>query len=216
MVSKVAPLAVESIYIGHRQQAIIFCDLMGLPAILDLARNMIASAIREGCAAIDGTVGRGKDTVFLAQCVGRNGIVFGFDVQEVALDSTRALVDSYDLADRVRLFHAGHELICETIRPILDRPLRAAMFNLGYLPDSDRSVITRPDTSIRALEGVLSLLDVGGTLTAALYTGHRGGLEEEALITSWCSALPADRFRVVRYEVLNRSAAPSLVAVQRI
>ena len=32
------------------------------------------------------------------------------------------------------------------------RPLKAAIFNLGYLPSADKSVITLPATTIEAME----------------------------------------------------------------
>ena len=40
---------------------------------------------------------------------------------------------------------------------------KAGIFNLGYLPSADKSVITQPQTTIEALEKLCHLLAKGGT-----------------------------------------------------
>jgi len=47
--------------------------------ILAQARNLIHCALTPGDTAVDGTVGNGHDTLFLAECVGPTGRVVGFD-----------------------------------------------------------------------------------------------------------------------------------------
>ena len=42
---------------------------------------------------VDGTLGNGHDTVFLAKLVGPNGHVYGFDIQEQAIVSTKKRLD---------------------------------------------------------------------------------------------------------------------------
>ena len=49
--------------------------------------------IRSGDLCIDATVGNGHDTFALAKLVGKDGLVFGFDIQKVALDRTEALLE---------------------------------------------------------------------------------------------------------------------------
>ena len=41
---------------------------------------------------------------------------------------------------------------------------KAGIFNLGYLPSADKSVITRPQTTIEALEKLCGLLVKGGRI----------------------------------------------------
>jgi hypothetical protein len=91
----------------------------------------------------------------------------------------------------------------------------AAMFNLGYLPGSDKSVITAPDTTLRGLEHALRCLRPGGVLTVVKYVGHEGGQSEAEAVDAWAASLdPADA-RVLAYQFVNRKTAPQLLAIER-
>jgi hypothetical protein len=48
----------------------------------------------------------------------------------------------------------GHE----TMPMHIDQPVRAVVFNLGYLPGSDHQLITRPETTLSALQYAYKLL----------------------------------------------------------
>jgi hypothetical protein len=52
------------------------------------------------------------------------------------------------------------------------------MFNLGYLPRGDRSIVTRAATTLAAIDGLLRQLSSGGRITILSYRGHSGGQEE--------------------------------------
>ena len=54
-----------------------------------LAQQLLGPLIRPGDIVIDATAGNGHDTLFLAENVGPDGRVLAFDVQAVAIDSTR-------------------------------------------------------------------------------------------------------------------------------
>lgn len=56
---------------------------------LTLVHNAIKAYVGEGGVCIDATAGRGYDTAFLCELVGKNGSVTAFDVQQDAIDSTK-------------------------------------------------------------------------------------------------------------------------------
>ena len=56
-------------------------------SLVQQAHATLAAIISEGDITIDATVGNGHDTLFLARHVGASGTVYGFDIQEAALDS---------------------------------------------------------------------------------------------------------------------------------
>ena len=60
---------------------------------LSIAHRFIKEHVRPGDFWIDGTAGRGHDTVFLCELVGEKGKVLSFDIQEEAIASTRALLE---------------------------------------------------------------------------------------------------------------------------
>ncbi|MBK1832744.1 tRNA (mnm(5)s(2)U34)-methyltransferase [Roseibacillus ishigakijimensis] len=149
--------------------------------VTEQAKEEVAAVLQEGERAIDGTMGNGWDTLFLAERVGPQGRVDAFDVQEAALASTSKRLMRAGLADRCRLHHCGHEEMARFVR----EPIAAAMFNLGYLPHSDKRVITRGETTLRALAAARDLLRVGGVLCVVCYRGHEGGMAEAQAVWQW-------------------------------
>jgi methylase of polypeptide subunit release factors len=141
-----------------------------------VAADWISGALGTGSVAIDATVGNGYDTLFLAHAVGPSGQVIGFDVQKAALKNASELLRFTGMIDRVRLVLGCHSGIADYLRH--GRPVQVAMFNLGYLPRGDRSIVTRAATTLAALDGLLRHLSIGGRVTILSYRGHTGGQEE--------------------------------------
>ena len=119
-----------------------------------LAREVIGQAVLPGDAAVDATMGNGHDTLMLCEAVGPAGKVYAFDVQEQALAETEKRLKEHGMDGRAVLIHAGHEHMAEYVK----EPVRAVMFNLGWLPGGDHDVTTRWETTRQAVESALSLL----------------------------------------------------------
>ena len=79
---------------------------MKLERIL-LFKTLIKEHIKQDSIVIDATCGNGNDTLFLAQQVS-NGHVFGFDIQDTAIQSTFEKVKAFN---NVTLIQDGHENI---------------------------------------------------------------------------------------------------------
>ena len=136
----------------------------------DMARSLWAAALRVGDVAIDATAGNGHDTVALARLVARDdadaaGRVVAYDVQASAVASARARVTRElppATAARVELRHASHDTMAADV-PTPDS-VGVVCFNLGYLPgaDSDKSVTTTTDATVRAVTTATGLLREGG------------------------------------------------------
>lgn len=60
-----------------------------LQSPLRFSHEIIKQALVSGDTVIDATVGNGNDTVVLAKAVGSMGKVYGFDIQEEAIDKTK-------------------------------------------------------------------------------------------------------------------------------
>jgi Putative rRNA methylase len=54
--------------------------------------------------------------------------------------------------------------------------MRLVCFNLGYLPGSSKELVTKPDTTLAALDAALEVVMVGGLVSIAVYVGHEGML----------------------------------------
>jgi SAM-dependent methyltransferase len=160
----------------------------------ELAHDVIRRHVRPGDAVVDATAGNGKDTLFLARLVGTGGCVHAFDIQATALQNTRTHItaEAPESAARVVLHHAGHENMAEFLPSHLHGRLAAVIFNLGYLPGGDKTVITNSASTLPALTAAASLLRTGGILTVVVYAGHAGAENEACAVEAWFTALPAD------------------------
>jgi predicted methyltransferase len=165
---------------------------------------MLKDRLQPGDIAIDATMGNGHDTLFLTQCVAPGGRVFAFDVQETALIETRKRVP----AEMTTLIHSGHETMRTLVPNELHGKISAVMFNLGYLPGTDKALITRTETTMVAVREALALLKPSGILTVVVYPGHEGGADEGRHIAEWAATLDARRYEVQHLRPVNRAAAP--------
>ncbi len=179
-----------------------------------MAHQWVAARVISGDSVIDGTVGNGHDTAFLAGLVGDSGLVFAFDVQSKALEVAKKRLSDSGCLEQTRLILDGHENLSAHVGTTA---IKAVMFNLGYLPGSDKTQITKAETTIPALKGALESLSAGGIVTLVVYVGHLGGLEESESILRFCENLDSAKFRAMRYDPLNsRKAAPFLVGIERV
>ncbi|NBC19165.1 MAG: methyltransferase domain-containing protein [Bacteroidetes bacterium] len=189
-----------------------------LAPVLGAAHDLVRDALHPGALAVDATVGNGHDTLMLADAVGPEGTVLGFDVQAEALHATRDRLRAAGVADRVRLIQAGHETLLDHLPDDARGAVQAVTFNLGYLPGAaDKSVITRPDTTLAALEAATEVLGPGGMITIVLYTGHPGGPEEADAVRARAQTLDQSHWAVLSYQFVNqRGAPPALLAIERL
>lgn len=153
--------------------------------LTEVAQQRVAAVVGPGDRAVDATVGNGHDTLFLARQVGETGHVWGFDVQARALERAGAQLAEQDMAARVTLCHTGHERLAETLPHGARGRIAAVMFNLGYLPGSDKSLTTLPDTTLTALAAARETLRPGGLLSVLAYRGHSGGQQEADAVAAW-------------------------------
>jgi len=176
------------------------------------ARAFIHPALARAERVVDATAGNGHDTVFLAGGIGPAGHVYALDVQPGALEKTGAAVESAGLAGKVTLIEAGHQ----EMESLVPGPVSAVMFNLGYLPGGDRSLVTRPDTTGRGINASLRLLGPGGRLSVVVYTGHPGSLEESRAVAGIMAGLDLRQFTVQKLVFWNsRGDSPELYFVTR-
>jgi predicted methyltransferase len=183
--------------------------------VTELAHLIVRQSIKTGEIAADATVGNGHDTLLLAELVGPNGHVFGFDVQEAALIMT---ADRLAGLSHVTLLHCGHEQLAERLPPFAKNRLAAVMFNLGYLPGGSREIATRTATTLAALEQAIGHLAIGGLITIIVYPGHSAGTDEAAAVRSRADALKAGSgFAVTRCGRINAALpAPELLVIERL
>lgn len=187
---------------------------------LEMAHWMLKDIIKTNDVVVDATMGNGYDTKFLAE-LGAN--VYAFDVQEEALNATEKRLDDAGIKNQifeknlsnllteplVNLVLSGHEKLSEYVK----EPIKAAIFNLGYLPKTDKSVVTKADTTLTALDALTNQLVVGGRIAIMIYYGHEGGMEEKDAVIKWTSSLPQKDWEVTSYAPLNQIHTPPILVL---
>lgn len=186
---------------------------MVLRPLLGYVRELLERVVQPGDVAIDGTIGNGHDMQFLAQRVGETGRVYGFDVQERALVKTREKLEEAGLLSPATLLQEDHARMAECLPEDVRGRVKAVMFNFGYLPGGDASVVTTEATSIPALQAALELLAPGGVITAMLYRGHPEGKVEAEAVMAWAEGLELTQAHVLCYRFLNQKQDPPILLV---
>ncbi|RSK28247.1 methyltransferase domain-containing protein [Bacillus sp. HMF5848] len=187
---------------------------MKLKKILPFAHSLLREAVAEGDTVIDATVGNGHDTVVLAELVGDRGHVFGFDIQEQAIVNTTEKLKQANLLNRVTLIEASHGDLA-THMPNT-KQVTAAIFNLGYLPGGDKSIVTKPNSTINAIEQLLAFLVPEGIIVLVVYHGHEEGAKERDALLDFVKDIDQQKASVLCYQFLNqKNNAPFIIAIEK-
>ena len=180
--------------------------------LVGLHKYFIMEHLREGDTVVDFTMGNGNDTLFLSKVVGESGKVYAFDIQEDALTSTRAHLEANGAPENYTLICASHHRVKEFVT----EPIKAGMFNLGYLPRSGRkAVTTMRETTMPAVEAAIELLAPDGVLIVAIYPGHEEGALEGEMLREYFSTLSKYRICPSEFKILNSPTSPYFFLVEK-
>ena len=175
---------------------------------LEMAHDFLAQVITQEDIVVDATMGNGHDTLFLAKLAKQ---VYSFDIQKQALEKTSQRLQEAGLTN-VELLLQGHETVDQFVREV-----KAAIFNLGYLPSADKSIITQPQTTLEALDKLCHMLVKGGRIAIMIYYGHEGGDIERDAVMDFVSQLPQQEYTATIYRTLNQiNNPPFLVMIEKL
>ena len=180
--------------------------------LVGLHKYFIMEHLKEGDTVVDFTMGNGNDTLFLSKAVGESGKVYAFDIQEDALISTRAHLEANGAPENYTLICASHHRVKEFVT----EPIKAGMFNLGYLPRSGRkAVTTMRQTTMPAVEAAIELLAPDGVLIVAIYPGHEEGALEGEMLREYFSTLSKYRICPSEFKILNSPTSPYFFLIEK-
>jgi 16S rRNA C1402 N4-methylase RsmH len=189
---------------------------MKLEGVLPFARTLLRSFCAPGDIAIDATCGNGNDTLFLSKLVGKNGQVFAFDIQEQAIEKSKLRLAENQADDNVTFFHASHDEMIKQLSDLAIGKTSAAIFNLGYLPGSDKSITTKGTSTIDAIKQLLQILKPEGIIILVIYHGHEEGKREKDLVLDFVKNLDQKKAHVLQYDFINqKNDPPFVVAIEK-
>lgn len=152
---------------------------------------------------VDATCGNGFDTLYLCKLAGIKGHVKAFDIQEQAIERTNTLLSS-------NLGFVNYEIILDShefINKYLTSKIDAAIFNLGYLPYSDKTVTTKGDVTVKAVQNLLPHLKEEGRIFITTYITHDTGDEIKDML-SYLSTLDKSKYNVLNINLINKNNTP--------
>jgi hypothetical protein len=184
---------------------------------LELAHRYWEQHLQVGDTAIDATCGNGHDTLKLCQLTLSNteGHVFGFDVQEKAIEMTKQRLQSAltpGQFSRVTLIQGCHSDFSQIHLPSFPRLI---VYNLGYLPGADKTQTTHTSSTIQSVQTACQIIAHGGLIVITCYPGHEEGAKEEEALFTFAAQLPRDKWNCCHHRWINRERAPSLLVLQK-
>ena len=188
---------------------------MKMKEIIPFAHQLLKENINEGETVIDATCGNGNDTLFLSNLVGHSGHIYAFDIQMEAINITKKLLTDHEYS-AITYIHDSHANIDKWLPEELKQKVPGVIFNLGYLPKGNKSLITEGHSTIKAIEKSLDYLKNNGIIVIVVYHGHEGGKKEKELILPFVQNLQQNKYHVLKYEFINRANNPPfIIAIQK-
>lgn len=135
----------------------------------------IKSLINKDDVTVDMTMGNGNDTLFLCTLSKK---VIAFDIQEEAIEKTKLKTKGFT---NLTLINDNHI----NIDRYINEKVKLFIFNLGYLPNSDSTIITNKDDTLIAFKKAYDLLMDNGYIVITFYLGHVGGKDEYYLLDKY-------------------------------
>ena len=172
----------------------------------ELTHLLISYVIKEGSRVVDATAGNGHDTLFLSKLVGPNGKVYAYDIQE------QAIINSKDLTKNqtnIEFFLKSHEFIDQN-------NLDLVLFNLGFLPNGDKTITTLCSTTINSLKNLIANYNLNPNMYIfiVVYPGHNEGKIESDELLKFTKNLPSNLL-VTTYIPHNQNNAPYLITINK-
>jgi len=179
---------------------------MNLNSHLTFAHTIWHSLVQCGDTVIDATLGNGHDALALANMLSK-GTLIGYDIQEKSINHCQKLLhDKKNIA--IELRHQCHA-------QIEAKEAKLIVYNLGYLPGSDKSLTTRVETTLQSIKRAQKILIESGIISITLYPGHPEGAKELEALLAYSQSLDKKEWTVSWTSWPNRKKGPSVLLYQK-
>lgn len=173
-------------------------------SILNLVKKICEEKLTIDDYAIDATIGNGHDTLHLASI---SKFVFGFDIQEQAIRNTTNLLKDNNITN-YKLFKISHDKM-DIVLKDYKKKIKLILFNLGYLPCGDKSIMTNHETTLKALKKSMNLLEEDGLILIVFYPHSEGKMEASHVF----QYLRINKIKYQVYKNTTNKDAPYLVVI---
>jgi len=170
--------------------------------ILDTAHLLIKDLVTKDDILVDATLGNGNDSIYFHSLVKE---IHAFDVQKEAIDNSQQKLNQLNIKN-VHLYHDSHENI---LNHILD--FKGVIFNLGYLPNSNKEIKTNYKTTINAVDKLINHIKAFQFIQLVVYIGHDEGNLESIYLDEYLKKLDQEKFKVMKIELPYQNNKPPYI-----
>jgi methylase of polypeptide subunit release factors len=175
--------------------------------ILETAHLLLSKHITKDDIVVDATMGNGYDTIYLASLAKK---VYAFDIQKQALIETKKKLDEQNIK-HVELILDTHEKINQYVSNY-----KGVVFNLGYLPNADKSITTTKESTLNAINQILPNLKTNGFILLVIYIGHEQGKIESKAIQDYIKTLDPTLYKIAKIELpYQNNQPPYIIFIQK-
>lgn len=174
-------------------------------SILNRVKLIYEKFIKPGDITVDATCGNGNDTLILAKLSKK---VFAFDVQQDAINNTKILLDKNNI-NNVSLINDSHENMDKYLNEYKNK-ISLFTFNLGYLPNGNKDIMTNYKSTLEAIKKALKLLNNKGIILVTCYPHEEGKKESNTII----KYLNNNKISHKIYKNTNNLNAPFLIEIK--
>jgi SAM-dependent methyltransferase len=161
---------------------------------------------------IDATCGNGKDSLFLKKLICK-GKLFCLDIQKKAIENTHILLKKENVDFKnIFLIKKSHE----DFSYIPKIPIKLIVYNLGYLPKSDKTITTKTKTTLKSIKNALNLIEKDGGISITCYPGHLEGQKEENALIYFLSTLNSKNLNICYHKWINKKNSPTLIWIKKL
>lgn len=172
--------------------------------MMSFVKSYLKDHVTKKDICIDATTGNGYDTLTLCQL---SKFVYGFDIQEKALHNTDALLKENALSNYKLLLDSHENIVRYNIR------FKGVVFNLGYLPHSDKTITTTKETTLNTLISLIPNMTKDQFIIITCYP-HKEGLIESEGILEYVKTLD-DSFLILKYDTLSKNKTPFVLVIEK-
>lgn len=179
-------------------------------SVVDLSHLLLSNLTNGSGTYIDATAGNGYDSLFIATILQDDGRLFSFDISEEAIQNSKLLLTENNInLKNITLINDNHANLGTYLKSQL---ITAAIFNLGYLPGSNKKIRTNSTDTLAAIDQIIKRLQKKGIIIICSYIGHDAGVEN-SVIGEYLSKLNTHEFEISKTEMINRENSPILYLV---
>lgn len=170
----------------------------------DLVKKILIEEGKRNGIVLDMTCGKGYDSKFILENLSPNKL-YAFDIQDISKEKTKNTLKTF--SENFKFILDNHKNLDLYVKEKID----LAIFNLGYLPTSDKTITTNYKDVIEALKKIFKKSSTNSMVLITFYPGHPAGKEESIYVEDYLRELPQKEYSIMKYDFINQKNKPPYV-----